>query len=99
MKVKALIIFMVLLGLVIFDGAGMMLLPISTHSRRPGLRTPTILETDGAIKRKVLQTSDLQSAYVVHAIHKAILNIKVLSSPTDRRNARPEYGRAPPLRI
>jgi hypothetical protein len=99
MKVKALMIFMVLLGLVIFDGAGTMLLPIRTHSPRPALHTPTIVEPDGAIKRKILQTSDLQSSYFVHAIHKAILNIRVLSSPTDRRNARPEYGRAPPLRI
>src|SRR6266478_422127 len=65
----------------------------------PVLHNPALVEPDGAIKRRGFQASDFQSFYHVHAIHKAILNIKVLSSPTDHRNATPEYGRAPPLRI
>ena len=67
------------------------------NTKLPVLHNPTIVEPDGAIKRRVPQTSDFQSSYLVHAIHKAILNIKVLSSPTDHRN--PKCGRAPPLRI
>ncbi|HBB96512.1 MAG TPA: hypothetical protein DC054_14085 [Blastocatellia bacterium] len=69
------------------------------HIKLPDLHNPTIVKPDGAIKRRVLHTSDSQPFYLVEAIHKAILNIKVLSSPTDHRNASPTYGRAPPLRI
>jgi hypothetical protein len=47
----------------------------------------------------IYQVSDFQSFYLGHTIHKAILDIKVLSSPTDHRNGTPEDGRAPPLRI
>ena len=66
------------------------------NTKLPVLHDPTIDEPDGAIKRRVPQTSDFQSSYLVYAIHKAILNIKVLSSPTDHPNPRPKSGRAPP---
>jgi hypothetical protein len=55
MKVKALVIFMVLLGPVIFDAEGTTLLPVRNHSAPWGLHNSTIVEPDETIKRKVIQ--------------------------------------------
>ena len=96
---KALVIFMVLLGLVIFDEASTTLLPVRTHSAAGGLHDPRIVEPDETIKRRDTQMVTLYSYYLAGVIQEAILNIKVLSSPIDHWTAKRERGRAPPLRI
>jgi hypothetical protein len=98
MKVKALVIFMVLLGLVIFDEEGATLLPVRTHPAQPGLDNPTLVEPRGTTNRKVTQI-DFPNLYLVQVIHTAILTIEVLSSPTDHFKIGRKRGRAPPLRI
>lgn len=90
---------MVLLGLVIFDEPGTTLLPVRTHSAPVRLLDPRIVESDETIKRRDTQLETLYSYYRARVIQEAILNMKVLSSPTDHWTAKRESGRAPPLRI
>ena len=98
MKVKALVVFMVRCGLVMLYGEGRPLLPIRTHSTRPALHNPTILEPTGTIKRKAGQAA-LQPYYLAHINHRAIIATRISSSPTDHWRAKRDCGRAPPLRI
>lgn len=96
---KALVIFMVLLGLGIFDQASTTLLPVRTHSVPGGLHDPRIVDPDETIKRRDTQMVTLYSYYLAGVIQEAILDVRVLSSPIDHLTARRERGRAPPLRI
>jgi len=98
MKVKALVIFLVLLDLVIFDEQGMTLSPLRNHSDRQGGHNLTILEPDGAIERAASE-APVQSYYFALTNHRAIINTEFSSSPADHQLVRRERGRAPPLRI
>jgi len=97
-KVKAPVIFMVLLGLVIFDEVDPTLPPVRNHSGSGGLHDPRIVEADET-KRSDTQMVILYSYYLAQVIQEAILNIEVSSSPTDHWTAKRDRGRAPPLRI
>ena len=94
---KAPVIFMVLLSLVIFDEVSPVLTPVRSHSGLV-LHDPTIVEPDET-KRSDKQIVIPYSYCLARIIQEAILNIDILSSPTDHWTAKRERGRAPPLRI
>lgn len=96
MKVKALVIFMGLMGLVIFDAEGPALLPLKMHSALQAVHHRSIFLSEGALKRRSSEAV-AQASYFVHTKHKAIINPEISSSPTNDQNARPAGGRAPPL--
>ena len=98
MKMKALIIFMVLFGLVILDGEGTTLIPIRTHSTRPDLHNPVTIEPDQGT-RKTARMVIPYSYYSNRSTGIAILTLITLSSPTDNANTNGRRDRAPPLRI
>jgi len=95
--VKASVIFVVLLGLVIFDEVSPTLPPVRNHSGPGPWHDQRIVEPDETKRRDAQMI--LYSYYLAQVIQEAILNIEVSSSPTDHWTVKRERGRAPPLRI
>jgi hypothetical protein len=98
MKVKALVIFMVLLGFVIFDGAGMTLSPRRSHPARLGLHNPMMIEPYRAIKQEASRPGG-QHYCAARTNHRTIIFMEVLSSPTDHGIESAAADRLQPLRI
>jgi len=90
---KALIIFLVLVGFAICDGAEMARRPHLTNLA--GLRNPTLVDLRTTVQRKAVQIVDP----LVHTIAKAIVANELLPVPGEYSASSSKIGRAPPLRI
>jgi len=95
---KALIIFVVLAGFVIFDGEGAPQ-PKKTHSDRTGFHNPTIAEPLRMVKQKVAQVVPRRISPVVQTLNRTTLNTEVPPMLDDHWPTRCEHGCGPPLRI
>ena len=94
---KALIIFLVLVGFVICDGAEIARRPHRTNSAV--LRNPTLVDPRTTVQRKVVRIVDLPTYTVVQTIAKAIVPSELSPVPGEYSASSSRLGRAPPLRI